>query len=262
VVIATTSFLADVAPDVREAVEAGANVITTAEEAAFASAVDPVLATELDGLARARGVSILGTGLNPGFAFDALVLTATGATWSVDALRVERVVDLSGFGNAVLRRIGVGYAADEFETGTADGTITGHMGFPQSMRIVAEKLGVSIERIERRIQPILAERRHEAANMSVDAGMTAGFEQRYEAIVDGRVWFEAVFVGHLDPHGNGTPPRDEIFVLGETPVHMLVTPGLNPQVGAPAVVANSLRRVVAAPPGWCNVGSLPPACPW
>jgi hypothetical protein len=174
VVVATTSFLREVAPDVREAIEAGSNVLTTAEECAFPWAVDESLASELDALARARGVTILGAGLNPGFAFDALVLTILGAAWDVESVRVERVVDLSGFGSRVLRRIGVGWSEEEFRAGAAAGRITGHIGFPQSMRIVARKCGLALERVEREIEPVVALREFEGAHLAVEPGQTAG----------------------------------------------------------------------------------------
>src|SRR5580658_10518550 len=83
VVIATTSFLSEVGPDIRLAIEHGSNVLTTSEEAAYPFGAHAELAAELDSLARERGVSVLGGGVNPGFAFDALVLTATGACWDV-----------------------------------------------------------------------------------------------------------------------------------------------------------------------------------
>ena len=60
VVIATTSFLADVGPDIMTAVAAGSNVITTAEEAAYPWHYHSALATELDLMARGKGVTILG----------------------------------------------------------------------------------------------------------------------------------------------------------------------------------------------------------
>ncbi len=261
VIIATTSFLSEVAPDIRTAVSAGANVITTAEEAAYPAAVDPAISAELDSLARERAVTILGAGLNPGFAFDALVVTATGAASRVDSLRVERVVDLSGFGRTVLRRIGIGYTAEEFAAGVQSGAITGHIGFPQSMRVVAGCLGLSLERIERHIAPILADQEHVAGDLTISAGQTAGFEQHYLATVEGRTWFEACFLGHLDPTGHGTPPRDAIHLEGDAPLHLEIAPGLNPQTATPAIVANSVRRVIDAPAGWLTVADLPPAHP-
>lgn len=261
VVIATTSFLREVAPDIRDAIGAGSNVLTTAEECAYPWAVDKAVADELDALAKERDVTVLGAGLNPGFAFDALVLTALGAAWSLESVRVERVVDLSRFGATVLRRIGVGWRAEEFDARVASGDVTGHIGFPQSMRVVADKLDLSLERIERELDPIFADRPFAGAHLAVEVGETAGFEQRYVGIVAGRPWFEAIFTGHLEPSAINKEPRDEIWARGETPVHLVVTPGLDPQIGASAVIANSIRRVIAGPPGWRTVAELPPAVP-
>jgi hypothetical protein len=261
VVIATTSFLAAVAPDIRLAVETGSNVITSAEEAAFPWAVDETIATELDQLARAKGVTILGGGLNPGFAFDALVVTALGPTAEVSSIRVERVVDCSGFGTTVLRRIGFGYTPSEFEAGTKSGAITGHIGFPQSMNVVAGTLGLTIDRIEREITPIIGDQTFEVRHLTVEAGLTAGFEQHYVAIVDGRPWFEALFTAHLDPASIGKQPLDEIWIDGTPDLHFVVTPGLNPQSASSALIANSIRRVADAEPGWTTVAALPPAFP-
>jgi 4-hydroxy-tetrahydrodipicolinate reductase len=261
VVIATTSFLAEIADDVCDAVESGSNVITTAEEAAYPWANDAATADRLDALARSRGVSILGAGLNPGFAFDALVLTACGVVPEVESLLVERVVDLSGFGETVLRRIGVAHSAESFEQGRRSGRVTGHIGFPQSMRVVGGRLGVEIDRIDAELEPIFAERELAASSLTVAPGETAGFRQRYVAWSGGRRWFEAHFTGHVEPGEIGEEPRDSITIRGGRGLRMTVTPGMNPQSGSASVVANSVRRVVEAPPGWVTVGELPPALP-
>jgi 4-hydroxy-tetrahydrodipicolinate reductase len=246
VIIATTSFLKDIAADVRAAVASGSSVLTTAEEAAYPWATDAALADELHALARERGVTILGAGLNPGLAFDALVLTVAGASAAVAPLRVERTVDLSGFGETVLRRIGVGHTPEAFAAGVADGTITGHIGFPQSMQVVAGALGVAIERIDRELAPVF------------DAGESVGFEQRYVAIAGGAPWFTAVFCGHTDPT---RPTHDAIHVACDPPIDLRISPGLNAQAGSAAVLANSVARVAAAPAGWLTVADLPPAVP-
>jgi 2,4-diaminopentanoate dehydrogenase len=263
VVIATTSFLAVIADDVRDAVEAGSNVITTAEEAAAPWANDAPTANRLDALARSRGVTVLGTGVNPGFAFDALVLTACGAVAEVESLLVERVVDLSGFGSTVLRRIGVGHSPIAFEEGRRAGAVTGHIGFPQSMRVVASGLGVEIARIEGEIDPIFTDTELAASSLTVAPGETAGFRQRYAAtLADGRLWFEALFTGHVEPSRIGLESRDAITVRGPYGgVNLAASPGLHPQRGSASVVANSVRRVVAAPAGWVTVADLPPAMP-
>jgi 4-hydroxy-tetrahydrodipicolinate reductase len=258
VVIATTSFLDEIAGDVRAAVMSGANVLTTAEEAAYPWATSARIADELDALAHERGVTVLGAGLNPGLAFDALVLTLAGAAPSVGALRVERVVDISRFGPAVLRRIGVGHTPEEFAAGVASGAITGHIGFPQSMRLVAARLGVTVERIAREIDPIVADREHVAARVTVAPGETAGFTQRYVATAAGAPWFTALFTGHVD---STRPTRDAVQIESDPPINLEISPGLDSQSGSSAVLANSVRRVAQAAPGWLTVADLPPAAP-
>ena len=57
------------------------------------------------------------------------------------------------------------------------------------------------------------------------------------------------------------PPRDEITIRGATPVHLVVEPGFDPQIGSSAMIANSLHRVLAARAGWLTVADLPPAHP-
>lgn len=261
VVIATASHLSEIAGDVRAAIDAGSNVLTSAEEAADPWAADAALADELHARARARGVSVLGAGLNPGFAFDALVLTAMGACADVRGVRVERMVDLSGFGASVLRRIGVGHDAAAFAEGVATGSISGHVGFPQSMRLVARALGLTVDRVDREIEPTFATQDHRCPHLRVGRGQTAGFRQRYVAVVGGRPWFEALFTGHVAPAAAGLATHDAIHVDAEPPVTLEVPGGLNAQSGSAAVLANSVVRVAAAPPGWVTVAELPPAVP-
>ncbi len=215
VVIATTSFLAEIADDVRDAVEAGSNVITTAEEAAQPWAIDPEIAERLDALAREPGVTILGAGLNPGFAFDALVLTVCGAAPEVESLLVERVVDLSGFGETVLRRIGVGHTREAFDAGKR--ARDGDRATSASRSRCASSPSASASRSSastREMEPIFAERELAARSMTVAAGRTAGFRQRYVAIAGGAPWFEALFTGHVAPAEIGLEPRDAIHVRG------------------------------------------------
>jgi hypothetical protein len=70
-----------------------------------------------------------------------------------------------------------------------------------------------------------------------------------------------LFTAHLDPASFGKPARDEIWIDGTPNLHYVVTPGFNPQSGSAAVIANSVRRVAEATPGWPPVASLPPAFP-
>ena len=68
-------------------------MITIAEEMSFPAAQEPELAVKLDSMAKACGVSILGTGINPGFVLDTLVITLTGPCLSVNKITATRIND-------------------------------------------------------------------------------------------------------------------------------------------------------------------------
>ncbi|MFQ6065312.1 MAG: Gfo/Idh/MocA family oxidoreductase, partial [Candidatus Bathyarchaeia archaeon] len=82
----TTSFLKQVYSQVAKALEYGVNVVSTCEELSYPYVVDADLAGKLDELAKRYGVTVLGTGVNPGFVMDTLPITLTGACQTVKAI--------------------------------------------------------------------------------------------------------------------------------------------------------------------------------
>lgn len=264
VIIATTTRLRDVLDDVRTAVEHGSNVLVSAEEAAFPFVVDEEGSREVDRLARERGVTVAGAGVNPGFMFDSLVLTLLGTQPRGCAIHVRRHVDIGGFGTAVLRRIGVGWTKQEFEERVERGEILGHAGFPQSMEIVAAATGVRIDRIDRVLRPVLTDVAIDIpGRFTVEPGQSAGVDQTYTAVAGGSAWFLAYFYGHVSLESVGKQPSDDIDLLrGRATVQTLkLRPGIKSQSGSQNMVANSVERVLAARPGWVTVAEMAPAFP-
>ncbi len=251
VVIATTTRLADVLPSVQTAVTCGSNVLVSAEEAAYPAITNPGPAADIDALAREHGVTVLGCGLNPGFTFDALVLTLLGVVAQPRAIHVTRVVDLSGFGTAVAARLGLGVSEDTFDALVAEEHILGHAGFRQSISLVADSLGVNLDRIDARLEPIIRD------------GSTVGIDQEYVGIAQGEPWFRATFRGDMDLAAAGLSARDSIRIeaVGQPDVACTLDPGIGSQAGSRAIIANSVDRVLRAPPGWSTVADLPPAHP-
>ena len=134
VVVCTNSFTRDVYDKLVFVMERGMNVITSAEEMAYPQAQEPELAAKLDEIARRNGVTVLGTGINPGLIMDLLVILWTGACESVDHIVSRRVNSLSPFGPAVMEEQGIGLEVAEFEKRKAAGTMTGHVGWINSSR--------------------------------------------------------------------------------------------------------------------------------
>ena len=260
--IATTSFLAEVEPDIHAGIDAGMNVICTAEEMASAWETDPVAAGRIDAHARERGVTVIGAGANPGYIYEVVGLALTGAVWRVDRITVRRVVDLSGFSATVLGRLGIGFEPGEFADNVRDHVIHGHIGFPHTIRTFARRFGIPIEHIGETIEPLVALDAIQTTALLVPTGRSAGLLQRTTGIVNGEPWFTAEFLGHVDLGSIGLSPRDAYEIDGLPSVRGVVEPGFNPQLTTTGALANYLPLVVAAPPGLISVTDLRIPTPW
>jgi hypothetical protein len=115
IVVAISSFVKEVYEVIMSCVNEGVNVMTIAEEMAFPWAADKELSDKMDQAAKENGVSILGTGINPGFVLDALVIMMSGISRSITKIEASRINDLSPFGPTVMKTQGVGTTPEEFE---------------------------------------------------------------------------------------------------------------------------------------------------
>lgn len=264
VIIATTTKFKDVASDIELAVRSGSHVLVSSEECAYPWAVDKQLADSLDALAKANHVSISGTGVNPGLIFDSLVLTLLGAAPRGCTVAVRRTVNISGFGATVLRRLGMGFTADEFAARVKREEILGHAGFPQSMTVVADAMGLTIDSIDKELLPLITDKEIDLPDRFViAAGESAGVNQTYTAKVGGKPWFVSHFYGHVDLAGINKSAMDEIELSLDGKVFQTITlkPGIGSQVGSKNMVANSIQRILAAADGWVTVAHMEPAFP-
>ncbi len=262
--IATTSFIAEVADDIAAGVDAGLNVMCTAEEMGYAWAIDPDFAAHIDTKARAAGVTVMGAGANPGYIYEVLGLALTAAACHLDRIEVRRVVDLSRFSGTVQRRLGLGFDPDEHAAGVAAGRIYGHIGYPHTMRTFARRFGRTVARFGETIDPILAPAAIDTVAVPIAAGQSAGFEQVTTGYTDdgGEPWFQATFLGHVDLASIGLAPEDSYNVIGDPDLQAVVRPGFNPQSTTMAVLVNMLPHVVAARPGLLSITDLPIPAPW
>jgi hypothetical protein len=263
VVYATGSFIADTSSDILEIVRGGANIVSPCEELAFPFGRFVGYADEIDAAAREHGVTVLGTGVNPGFIFDTLLATTTGVCWDIQHIRGRRVVDVVGFGENIHRRLGIGYTEEEFAQGHADGSIAGHVGFPESIEMVCERLGLELDgRIEERFEPLIAETAAPTRYGDVAAGRTEGFVQRATGTVAGEPRVQLELVLHLRPTAAGFEVADSIAIEGRHPVQLTLQPGMDAILATSAVLVNSIPGVMAAPAGLKSVKDLPPAAAW
>src|SRR5262249_4841862 len=116
----------------------------------------PELANALHHTARRAGVSVIGTGVNPGFSLDRLVATAGAASGNVRHVHAVRVVDISNRREAMLRKAGVGLSAADFQTKASSNQV-GHIGLIESAVLVARALDLMCDSFEEHIDPVIAQ---------------------------------------------------------------------------------------------------------
>lgn len=259
--IATGSFVPEVWPQIRQAVEAGSNVICIAEEMAYPWAGHPDLAERMDELARAHGVTVLGTGINPGFVLDTLIVALTGVCQEVESIRAARINDLSPFGPTVMRTQGVGTTPEEFARGLETGTIVGHVGFPESMLLIARALGWDLDEVEENREPIISQTERETPHVKMRPGQVAGCRHTAVAKVGGRVVIELEHPQQIHPHLEGVETGDYIEIRGVPNISLAIKPEIPGGIGTVAIAVNMIEPVVRSGPGLKTMADMPvPRC--
>lgn len=257
VIIATSSFTKEVYPQIEQAVIHGMNVITIAEEMSFPAAQEPELAAKIDALAKKHKVTVLGTGINPGFVLDTLIIALTGVCLNVKKIRAARINDLSPFGPTVMRTQGVGTTPAEFAKGVADGSIVGHIGFPESMSMIAAALGWKLERIEQTREPIISKIHRETPHVVVEPGMVAGCKHIAHGYINGEEVITLEHPQQIHPHLEGVDTGDYIWIEGEPNIALSIKPEIPGGKGTQAIAINMIPQVLSAAPGLKSMKDLP-----
>lgn len=254
---ATTSFLKDSFPQLKMILEKKVNVISIAEELAYPSVEDEELTEKLDRLARENGVSVLGTGINPGFVLDLLIITLSGACAKVDKIKASRVNDLSPFGPTVMRTQGVGTTVEEFNKGLENGSIVGHIGFKQSIAMMADRLGLELDEIKQTREPIVSKTHRETPHVKVKPGMVAGCKHIAYGIKDGEIIITLEHPQQIQPEKEGTETGDYIKIEGVPGIDMAIQPEIPGGIGTISTAINMIPQILKAVPGMLSMKDLP-----
>lgn len=257
VVIATTSWTQQQMPDLRKIITAGINCVSIAEEMAAPEAQNPDLAKEIDELAKQYGVTVLGTGVNPGFVLDLLVVTLTGGCQSVERIEASRVNDLSPYGPTVMKTQGVGTTPEAFRAGVADGSIVGHVGFPESIYMISEALGLGVDRIEQFREPIISNVHRETPHVKVEPGMVAGCAHIGIGYRGDKEVVKLIHPQQIHPQLENQDTGDYIHIYGMPEVHMAIKPEIAGGKATMGIAVNMIPLVVGATPGLKRMIDLP-----
>lgn len=257
VLTATGSLVSEELPVIESAIASGLDVISIAEEMAYPAARDPKAAARIDRLARKQGVTVLGTGINPGFVLDLLIITLTGVCRRVDSIYAERVNDLSPYGGMVMQTQGIGLTPAAFRAGLKTGAVLGHIGFQQSVAMIADALGLELDRVVEERAPIIAKKRRKGEHIVVEPGMVAGCRHTAKGLRRGRAVIELVHPQQIEPGAEGTATRDRIVIRGEPNIDLRVEPEMAGGIGTASIAVNMVPLVAAAAPGLVSMKDLP-----
>ena len=257
VLIATGSFTKEVYPQLVQAIEAKKNVICIAEELAYPQQQEPELAAKLNKLALENNVTVLGTGINPGFVLDLLIVAMTGVCYNVNEIKASRINDLSPFGPTVMKSQGVGTTQEDFVAGVKAGTIVGHVGFPESMAMIAAALGWELDEIKQTKEPIIAKKYRETPHVKVEPGMVAGCRHIAYGIKDGKTLITLIHPQQVRPENEGIETGDYIEIYGEPNINLAIQPEIPGGIGTIAIAVNSIPNVINSKPGLVSMIDLP-----
>jgi len=252
VIHSTSSYLPSVMDQLLECLGAGCCIVSTCEELAYPYRKHPDLSAQLDAAAKVEGVALVGTGVNPGFVMDKLVLTLSAVSQYVEWAKAVRVVDASKRRLPLQKKIGAGMTPEEFRAQVTAGVIK-HHGLPESIAMVADGLGFELDDISETIEPVIAEESVKTEFLDVARGQVAGVHQIARGMNGGKekIYLELkMFVGAENS-------ADSIELKGEPGLALTIPGGTHGDVATAAVVVNAIPSILAAQSGLRTARDLP-----
>ncbi|MDV3293535.1 MAG: hypothetical protein LYZ70_04630 [Nitrososphaerales archaeon] len=238
-IFSTSSRLSKIEPDIIHAVSSGVDVVTTSEEMAYPNHASVETGRRIDALAKEKGASVVGVGVNPGFVMDWVPAVVASASKNPSSIHVVRSVDVSKRRRQLQAKTGVGLTRAKFEKGLADGAL-GHVGLVESAHLIALSLGKELEGLTQGVFPVLG---------SEDYVM--GVRQ----FAEGRAGSCAI---RLDLEMSITSADfDTIEVKGEPNLKLRFEKGVFGDSATVALTVSAVERIGHARPGLITVLELP-----
>jgi len=251
---ATSSFLRETFPQIASIIKHGVKVISTCEELTYPYYTEPESAKKLDALAKKYKATVLGTGINPGFLMDTLVITLTAVCQRIEKIQAVRVMNAATRRVPFQKKIGSGLTVDEFKQKIKTKQITGHVGLEQSIAMIASALAWKLDRIiADPVQPIIAGKPVESKDISVSAGKVAGLKQKAKGIMKNK----EVIILDFQAYIGAEEEYDAIIIDGSPNIRQKIQPCVHGDLGTVAMVVNSIPKVIRAPYGLLTMKDLP-----
>jgi len=251
-VLCTSSSLKRVVPEFEAVLKLKVPIVSTTEELSYPSKANLRYARAVHKLAKKSKVAVLGTGVNPGFVMDALPITLTGVCERVEAIRVDRIQDARIRRLPFQQKIGAGLTREQFQKKVDDGSVR-HVGLAESVSMIADALGWTLERITDEIQPKMATETVASEFLAVDAGFVCGIVQDGVGYRDGR----PVITLHMEAYLGAPESFDAVEITGSPALRMKIAGGVHGDIATASIVVNSLRKILEVMPVLHTMRDMP-----
>ena len=244
VVHCTSSSIKKVMPELETILKSKTPVVSTTEELSYPGYTHIRQARQIHAWAKKSKVAVLGTGVNPGFAMDALPIMLTGVCERVDRVIVNRVQDARMRRLPFQQKIGAGLTTEQFQKKVDDGSVR-HVGLTESIAMIADALGWSLSKITDEIQPKLATVTVSSEFLAVDPGYVCGIIQDGVGYRKG----EPVIKLHMEAYLGSPETYDSVEIEGSPNLAMKVAGGIHGDIATASIAVNSISKVLQSAPG-------------
>lgn len=233
---------------------AGVNVVTTSIPGlVHPPACDAKILRRLADACHAGGASLYASGVEPGFAGDQLVLTLATLTNRVRSVRTQEIFSYADYPVAftMFEVFGFGKPAEHRCIMQLPGIQTASWGPP--VRMVADRLGASIDGIRETYEKRVTERRLEVAAGVIEAGTVGAVRFETIGVIGGR---DAIVIEHVNRMAPDLAPdwptaaRDGTYRLvfeGDPDLTCELQLGHPQDFSAQGMIATTMRAVNAIP---------------
>jgi len=246
----TGSFFDKVYPQIMRAVRVGADVVSTCETLAWPWYRYPDLAELVDNYARNYGSTVLGAGVNPGFVFDVLPAVLSTTLTRLEKITVTRSLDASKRRYSFQKKIGLGMTPTQFREALGRGEITAHVGFAESVLLMASMMGLRLDRVEEGQEAIIADRHYETQYFRIEEGQVRGVVGHGSGFIGDKEVIRVELRACVE-----CEDFEEVRLMGEPSITWRST-GTSGDPATAAVIANLAPRVLNARPGLVTLKDL------
>jgi 4-hydroxy-tetrahydrodipicolinate reductase len=252
-IVTTVSSVVAFESQIVELAEAKLHIVSTCEELFYSWNTQPELSTRIDEVCRENGVVCVGTGVNPGYLMDFLPTVLTGPCQNVKKIEVWRIQDASVRRIPFQQKIGAGLTLEEFEVKKKSGTLR-HVGLPESVDYIANRLGWKLDKNVETLEPVIAEKDIDTGYKPISKGMARGVHQVGRGFVGDKEVITLNFKAAV-----GEPESyEQVRIDGEPVIESKISGGVNGDIATCAITLNAVRSALSTSPGLKTMGEIAP----